>query len=52
MDIKLKKSEKYLGSNGRFSLLDLSLPEDFNGELLVFAHGYMGYKDWGAWKLV
>lgn len=52
MDIGLKKSEKYLGSNGRFSLLDLEIPEGFNGELILFAHGYMGYKDWGAWNLV
>ena len=51
MNIKLKKSEKYPGSNGRFSLLDLVIPEAFNGEMLVFAHGYMGYKDWGAWNL-
>ncbi|MGV3631061.1 MAG: alpha/beta hydrolase family protein [Bacteroidota bacterium] len=52
MNIKLKKSEKYPGSNGRFSLLDLVIPEAFNGEMLVFAHGYMGYKDWGAWNLL
>ncbi|MCE3296551.1 MAG: alpha/beta hydrolase [Crocinitomicaceae bacterium] len=52
MNIDLKKSEKYLGSNGRFSLLDLRVPAGFNGELIVFAHGYMGYKDWGAWELM
>ena len=52
MNIGLKKSEKYLGSNGRFSLFDLELPQGFNGELLIFAHGYMGYKDWGAWELM
>lgn len=52
MDIGLKKSEKYLGSNGRFSLLDLEIPKSFKGELILFAHGYMGYKDWGAWNLM
>lgn len=42
----------YTGSAGRQSLIDLEIPENFNGELLVFVHGFMGFKDWGAWHLV
>jgi pimeloyl-ACP methyl ester carboxylesterase len=42
----------YVGSNGRKSLYDLEVPSNFNGKLIVFIHGYMGYKDWGCWELV
>ena len=42
----------YTGSNGRQSLIDLEIPENFNGNLIVFVHGFMGFKDWGAWNLV
>lgn len=42
----------YEGSAGRKSLYDLEIPENFNGKLIVFIHGYMGYKDWGCWNLV
>lgn len=42
----------YFGSNERQSLIDLELPENFNGELIVFVHGFKGFKDWGAWNLM
>ncbi len=42
----------YIGSEGRQSLFDLQIPELWNGKVIVFIHGYMGYKDWGAWHLV
>lgn len=42
----------YSGSLGKKSLIDLVIPENFNGQILVFVHGYMGYKDWGAWNLM
>jgi pimeloyl-ACP methyl ester carboxylesterase len=42
----------YTGSNGRPSLIDLEIPSPFNGELIMFVHGFMGFKDWGAWHLV
>ena len=42
----------YTGSNNRKSLIDLEIPSNFNGELIVFAHGFMGFKDWGAWNLL
>jgi pimeloyl-ACP methyl ester carboxylesterase len=41
----------YRGSNQRDSLFDLEIPADYNGNLIVFIHGYMGFKDWGAWNL-
>jgi pimeloyl-ACP methyl ester carboxylesterase len=42
----------YVGANGRKSLLDLEIPRDFNGKLVIFIHGYMGFKDWGCWNSV
>jgi uncharacterized protein len=44
--------ETYRGSAGREALIDLHIPEDFNHNLVVFIHGYMGFKDWGAWNLM
>lgn len=48
----MKNTYTYTGSNKHLSLLDLEIPENFNQHLIVFAHGYMGYKDWGAWNLM
>jgi pimeloyl-ACP methyl ester carboxylesterase len=42
----------YLGADNRKSLIDFEIPENFNGEIIVFIHGFMGFKDWGAWNLV
>ena len=42
----------YIGSGNRESLFDLSIPIHFNGQLIIFVHGFMGFKDWGAWHLV
>jgi pimeloyl-ACP methyl ester carboxylesterase len=44
--------EKYIGSAGREALIELAIPDKFNQKLLVFVHGYMGFKDWGAWNLM
>lgn len=46
------KNEVYLGANQRKSLIDLSLPQKGTKELVLFIHGYKGYKDWGAWNEV
>lgn len=46
------RNQVYIGSNNRESLVDLTIPPCFNGKLIVFIHGYMGYKDWGCWHLV
>ena len=44
------KNATYRGSNDRLALYDLTIPADFNGHLILFIHGYMGFKDWGAWN--
>jgi len=41
----------YEGAGGRESLYDLLQPEDWQGDLILFVHGFMGFKDWGAWNL-
>lgn len=46
------KNQIYIGADGKESLLDLTIPCDFNKKIIVFSHGFMGYKDWGAWYLV
>jgi len=46
------KNQTYLGSMNRESLFDLQIPTDWNQTLVIFTHGFMGYKDWGPWHLV
>jgi uncharacterized protein len=48
----LKKNERYLGASQRESLYDLAIPLNWNKKLIIFSHGYMGFKDWGAWNLL
>ena len=45
------KNKKYIGSDNRISLYDIFLTEKPKG-IIVFSHGYKGFKDWGAWDLV
>ena len=45
-------NEIFTGASGRDSLYDLVIPKNWNKKLIVFIHGYMGYKDWGCWNLV
>ncbi len=42
------------GADGRPFLLDLHLPEAPAGAapVVVFAHGFKGFKDWGHWHLI
>lgn len=49
---KIVKNEIYVGADGRKSLFDLEIPTNWNNKLIIFIHGYMGFKDWGAWNLV
>lgn len=46
------KNDIYEGASGKESVFDLTIPPGWNGELILFVHGYMGYKDWGCWNLV
>ncbi len=41
----------FTGANGRKSLYDITVPKNWNGKLILFVHGYMGFKDWGCWHL-
>ena len=43
---------RYVGSENRESLYDLCIPDNSNDQLIIFVHGFMGFKDWGAWHLV
>ncbi len=45
-------NESYTGALDRKSLIDLEIPTQWNNEIVVFIHGFMGFKDWGAWQLV
>ena len=48
-----RKDQLFTGANDRKSLIDLQTPQDENFQTVVlFIHGYKGYKDWGAWNLV
>ncbi len=41
------------GAAGRSFLLDVYLPDGARGcPVVVFAHGFKGFKDWGCWHLV
>jgi dipeptidyl aminopeptidase/acylaminoacyl peptidase len=42
----------FSGAEGKKSLIDLNIPINFNGKIILFIHGFMGYKDWGCWNLV
>lgn len=33
-------------------LADLRIAEEPSGWLVIFCHGYKGFKDWGAWNLI
>ncbi len=42
----------YTGAEGRASAFDLTLSGKINAPLVIFAHGYKGFKDWGPWHKV
>ncbi|MEJ6777815.1 MAG: alpha/beta hydrolase [Crocinitomicaceae bacterium] len=50
--MKQVKNAIYFGADNKSSLFDISIPNQWNNKLIVFIHGYMGYKDWGCWGLV
>ncbi|HIP35628.1 MAG TPA: alpha/beta hydrolase [Crocinitomix sp.] len=53
-EINLLKNDihkTYVGSNNRLSVYDLKIPQNPKA-LVIFLHGYKGYKDWGAWNVV
>ncbi len=48
----IQKNQVFIGADGKASLLDLIIPSNYSGKMVVFIHGYMGFKDWGCWDLV
>ena len=45
------KNKIYIGSENRQSVYDLYLSQKSKA-LIIFVHGYKGFKDWGAWNLI
>lgn len=45
------RNKVYTGSQNRDSLFDCTIDDNAKG-VVIFVHGYKGYKDWGAWNLV
>lgn len=46
-------NQVYEGAKGRKSLIDFQEPEDSDyKDIVMFVHGFKGFKDWGAWNLV
>jgi dienelactone hydrolase len=53
MNIHFEKNVIIKNSETRNFLADAFYPENSqNLPLIIFAHGYKGYKDWGAWNLM
>jgi pimeloyl-ACP methyl ester carboxylesterase len=46
------KNQHFSGAANKQSLIDLVIPEDFNRKMILFIHGFMGYKDWVALNLM
>ena len=47
----VQKNIKINGADNRPFLLDLHLAHK-EGDVIIFCHGFKGFKDWGAWSLV
>lgn len=46
-------NQTYEGFNRRLSLLDVFYPEKVDHyPVVIFAHGFKGFKDWGVWDLL
>lgn len=52
MNEKILINKHFIGAQGKSSLYDLCITDSMNKSIIVFMHGYMGYKDWGCWNLV
>ena len=37
------KNSIYLGAKGKESLVDLEIPKNFNAQIVIFIHGFMGF---------
>jgi len=53
MSLKIHKNIPLVGSNNRPIVTDFTYNEfKVNQPIVVFCHGYKGFKDWGAWSLM
>lgn len=52
VEARKEKNKIYRGADNKESLYDITMPVNWNNKCVIFIHGYMGYKDWGAWNLV
>jgi len=52
MSFILLKNYTFQGANKKNTTYDLEVVNSKSSEVVVFMHGYMGYKDWGCWNLV
>ncbi len=53
MKLNSVRNLKYIGANQKLSLLDVIYPEKVEPlPLIIFAHGFKGYKDWGHFPLL
>jgi pimeloyl-ACP methyl ester carboxylesterase len=47
----MKLESQYAGSENRLSAFDITFsPLRKNHDLVIFCHGYKGFKDWGPWN--
>lgn len=46
------KNQTYIGSNDKSGLYDIEIVDSTSKSIVLFIHGYMGFKDWGCWNLV
>ena len=48
-----KKTNVIVGKHERSILIDMTYASnDVNKPIIIFCHGYKGFKDWGAWNLM
>ena len=53
MNIKVLKNQIFTGANARTSLLDVYYSEKAAKQpLIIFAHGFKGFKDWGTFPMI
>ena len=52
MNFTSKTNAIYVGAKERSALLDFAIPNNWNQQVLIFMHGFMGFKDWGCWNLM
>jgi len=45
-------NQTYTGSHEKSGLYDIQIVDTSSKSLVIFMHGYMGFKDWGCWNLV